>query len=160
MPSHAASPVGDSPKMIDMNCKSHHLALLLGMIDKTGQQPSDWNQLTRILEIGERYQFKHVADLVRHRAGVFVNASNAEDILKFAGSHDFPDLAQTAIVGFGRHVLMRDVDYDEVHFSLFRGVPGRYGAAFIVAMAKHKKVRGLSDVTRWQRISAAFDVSG
>lgn len=55
---------------------------------------------------------------------------------------------------------MRDVDYDQVCFSLFDSVPGKYGAAFIVAMARHKTVRGLSDVTRWQRISAAFDVSG
>jgi hypothetical protein len=159
MPTHSASPVGDSPKMIHMDCTSIDFGPLLTVIDKGANYSPNWNQIIRILDIGKRYQFKHVPDLVRYHVTRCLGGHNAKAIFQFAGSNEYPDLARAAIAEFGGDSSIKDQNFDEITLSICDGIPGRYGAALLVAMSKYTYSRNTYEPNRWQKISGAFDLT-
>jgi hypothetical protein len=160
MPSALASPADEGSKAVHMDCASSDLALILKLIDKAHCGYPNWDQLARIITPGERYQFKHMPDLVRLPAShcLSYNASAAVSIFQFAGSNGFRDLARLAIASFWKITHLINREYDEIPDYVCDGIPGRYGAALIVAVADHPRVKGLVPQARWERISASFIV--
>lgn len=159
MPSPSESPASNAARIVPLDCTSYDLALLLRLIENGGDRSYQWSELTRVLAVGARYQFQHIASFVRQPASHRIDGGNVKEIFNFAGSHGFHDLAKLAIAGFVNSSSMWNAEYDDLPLSLFKGIPGEYGAALIRAMAKHQPVAGLTEVVRWQRISGAFDVT-
>jgi hypothetical protein len=143
-----------------MDCASSDLALVLKLIDKTDCEQSCWSELARVIVLGERYQFKHMPDLIRHPASLCIDNISAIPIFQFAASNRFHDLAKLAIAGFAGVFPFYTVDYDGIPLSSCEGIPGKYGAALVIAVAKNPRSTGLTPKVRWERISAAFDVLG
>ena len=143
-----------------MDCASVDFALMLKLIDKTDCGYPTWDQLARIITLGERYQFKHMPDLIRLPAihCVSHNAGAAVSIFQFAGSNGFRDLARLAIAWFWKIPRLVSIEYDDMPDYVCHNVPGTYGAALIVAVADHPRVKGMVPHTRWEAISASFNV--
>jgi hypothetical protein len=114
MPSPQDSPAGESHSVINLDCKADDLALVLNLIDKSDCGNSDWAQLEIALQIGERYQFKHLPDLVRLRASHCISGSTAVDIFQFAGLNGFHDLARLAIASFWKDCNLIIKEYDTI----------------------------------------------
>jgi len=157
MPSSSASPAGEGPKVVHMDCSSTDLALILRLVDKLDCGSPSWTSLAQALKTGERYQFRHIAGLVRHRASHCVCGENAIAIYQFAGLNDYPDLAKLAVASFHRSSVSH-MDHNDIPLSVCDNVPGKYGAALILAMVKHQHSSGLEEKVRWERISGAFNV--
>ena len=158
MPTPEDSPAGESHSLINLDCDANDLALVLNLIDKSNCGNPQWAQLQIALEIGERYQFKHLPDLVRLRASHCITGSTAVDIFQFAGLNGFHDLARLAIASFWKNSHLIVKDYDTIPQYVCDNIPGRYGAALIVAVAKHPRVKGCDPQDRWERIGGSFNV--
>ena len=159
MLSHPHESVMHGEKLVNLECDSTHLALLLTLINKTRKdEPYTWQELCEVLAIGKRYHFIHIPDLVHQPAGQCLNGKNASAIFQFAGAHGFPDLAKYAIVRFAdsrfTYYEPKDVPlsfHDEIH--------PRYAAALVIAMAQYPVTPTMSAQDRWQNISGASKVS-
>lgn len=158
MPSPTDIPAGDGAIVVNLDCDSDDLALMLDLIDKFDCGNPTWTQLAGVLKVGERYHFKHMPDLVRLRASHCITGSTAVDIFRFAGSNGFHDLARLAIASFWKDQNLIIKDFDNIPGFVCDDVPGRYGAALIVAVAEHPRMKGLTPQVRWERISASFNV--
>jgi len=152
----------DGEKLVDLECDSTDFALVLTLINKTGEEePYTWEELSDALAIGKRYHFVHIPDLVHQPASQCLNGKNASAIFRFAGSHGFPDLAKYAIAKFADGSCgFRRYNPQDIPLSFYDKVSPRYVAALVIAMSQYPAGGGLDRHIRWQNISAAFNVSG
>lgn len=157
MPSHSASPVGESAKLVHLDCASSDLDLILKLIDKVDCGTLAWTRLAHILQIGERYQFKHIPDLVRQRASDCIRELTAVEIFQFAAVNDYRDLAKLAIIGFAKVNGTYAQTYDKIPLSMLDRVPARYAVSLVVAMAKNPDSIFPTYALRWEQISNAFN---
>ena len=158
MPSPQDSPAGESHSVINLDSQADDLALVFNLIDKSDSGNSHWAHLEIALQIGERYQFKHLPDLVPLRASHCITGSTAVEIFQFASLNGFHDLARLAVASFWKDCNLIIKDYDTLPPYVCDNVSGRYGVALIVAMAKHPRVKGLVPQERWERIGGCFNV--
>jgi hypothetical protein len=79
-------------------------------------------------------------------------------IFQFAGSNGLRDLARLAIASFWKIPHLINREYDDMPDYVCENIPGKYGAALIVAVADHPRVKGLTPQVRWEGISASFNV--
>jgi hypothetical protein len=159
MPPHTDGIVGDGSKDIHLDCPSNDFALLLGLITRSRDADSyHWRELDIIINIGRRFHFVHIPDLVRHPASHCITVLNAATVFKFASHHQFFDLAKIAIARFAYQ--FPGYDYADMPLDVCDDIPGRYAAALIRAIAANPYVEEEDVDLRWGRISAAFDVIG
>lgn len=144
--------------MVHMDCTSTELAFILKLIDKADYGCPHWDQLCSAITLGERYRFIHMADLVRLPASQCITGGTAVSIFQFAGSNGFHDLARLAIASFWKNQQLVIKEYDNMPDYVCDEVPGKYGAALIVAVADHPRMKGLSPQVRWEGISGSFHV--
>jgi hypothetical protein len=156
MPSCVDSPTTENVNLIHLDCDSGDLALLLKYSDKLYSGAPSWERLMRVVELGERYQFKHISDMVRSRAIVYTSEPTIIPLFQFAAKTNYLDLARYAIAAMAGATAICRKDADAVPIWVYEYVPCRYGVALILAIAKHKEQRNVPDDVRWNRISADF----
>jgi len=101
MPPHSDDAVSNSEKLVHLDYDSTEFDVLLALINKTRKPTSyGWTELSILLEIGGRYHFTHIPDLVHQPASYCLNGGNATDIYQFASINGSPDLARYSIVKF------------------------------------------------------------
>ena len=120
MPSPSESPASNAARIVHLDCTSDDLALLLGLIENGGDRSDQWSELTRVLAVGARYQFQHIANFVRQPASHRIDGGNVKEIFNFAGSNGFHDLAKLAIAGFVNSSSMWNAEYDDLPLTLQR----------------------------------------
>jgi hypothetical protein len=157
MPSCVESPSTDNVNLIHLDCDSGDFALLLKYSDKLNSGAPSWERLMRVVELGERYQFKHIADMARRRALCHIDATSVIPLFQFAAKNDYLDLAKYAIAAMAKVSTINAKDFDAIPVWVYECVPCKYGVALILAIAKHKEtIASFED--RWKRISAEFNL--
>jgi len=158
MPPHSDPACINSAKANHLECASPDFVLLLELIGKSRDRESyTWSQLSRIVQIGERYHFLHVNTLVHQPASRCIDSTNATGIFQFAAANEFPDLARLAIANFSSSSL-NNRDYHDIALTVFDKMAPRYAAALVIAMVPHKWTSQERNKSRWELISAGFKV--
>lgn len=146
-------------KLVNLECDSEDFALLLALINKTPEDDSDtWEDLSSVLQVGKRYHFIHIPDLVRRAASNCLDGTNATAIFQFAAARGYPDLAKYAIVKFAESKF-NNHEPKNVPLYFYDKIAPRYAAALVDAMSQYPLNRNSDRHKRWQNISLAFKVS-
>ena len=156
MPSSVDSPSAETTNLVHLDCDSEDLALVLKCCDKIDCEAPSWEHLMRAFELGERYQFKHISDLVRSRAIGYIDEPTVVPLFQFAAKNDYLDLAKHAIAAMSKVIGIRRKDFNEIPEWVYGCVPSKYGVALILSIERHRETRSLPDDVRWRRISAEF----
>jgi hypothetical protein len=158
MPSCADSPSTEHANLVHLDCDSEDLALVIKCCDNIPSAAPSWDRLRRAVELGERYQFKHIATMIRSRAIGSTDETTVVPLFQFAAKHDYLDLAKHAIAAMAKVVDIRRKDFNQIPLSVYGCVPCRYGVALVVAIEKHRENISVPDDVRWKRISAEFEL--
>jgi hypothetical protein len=163
MPEHSSELSGQSEKVVHLDIDSERFAKLLRFLNDGPEARAglDWPSLEAIVETSDRYKFDIVPELVA-RGAVSVLRDNRHtfseplSIFRFAAENDFYDLAKFAISFCYATELQDTAHLSQVNCQWFDGVPGRYVAALLCAMATSGDG---DDCWDWQLISAKFSVN-
>ena len=158
MPASVDSPSAETTSLVHLDCDSEDLALVLKCCDKIDCEAPSWDHLMRAFELGERYQFKHISDLVRSRAIGYIDEPTVVPLFQFAAKNDYLDLAKHAIAAMSKVIALRRKDFNEIPLSIYECLPCRYGVALILSIEKHRDSGSVPDEVRWKKISAEFNL--
>jgi len=156
MPSVVDSPAIGSANLVHLDCEHEDLALVLKWCDKTDSGKISWNQLMRAYHLGERFQFKHIADMVRIRAVGYADDATIIPLFQFAARNDYLDLAKNAVAAMARAPAIQARNHDAVPVWVYKTSPSMYAVALISAIAMHDHSHQVPYSLRWNRISADF----
>ena len=110
----------------------------------------------RAYHLGERFQFKHIPDMVRIRAVGYTDEATIIPLFQFAARNDYLDLAKNAVAAMARADAVRYRNHDAIPVWVYENIPSRYAVALILAIGKHNDNSNVSDQVRWNKISADF----
>jgi hypothetical protein len=154
MPENSKELCGDSQTVVHLEARSWAMAGLLSFLKTRVSQ--DWDRLLAATDLGARYQFDMLDDLVtgfamRELAGDGIKDSF--EIFIFAAKQRLPNLAQNAIKCF-EHTRIGSGEVDHIYSSEFQDIPGEYTAALFIAMMRCPL--GHSGSRNWLAVADAF----
>jgi hypothetical protein len=122
------------------------------------RESKDWARLLAATDIGARYQFDMLPDLVTGFAMRRLEGDGMEDsfeIFIFAAKQRLPNLAQNAIQCCV-HTRIGSREVDHFYSFAFKDIPGDYTAALFIAMMRCPKCP--SGSRNWLAVANAFRI--
>jgi hypothetical protein len=158
MPAHSKEVSGDSEKVVAVDASSDDFSLLLSIINiETTAKYAKWSQLENVIELGSRYKFLRLPELIRYHVRQNITGGCAWEIFVFASNNDFADLAKLAITNLANSNFFRGKQAKDIKAATFRGVPGAYASAFVNALNDNPCQKGWNHDNRWACIAKDFD---
>lgn len=177
MPPHDSEVVGNSQKLIHLDCDLDDFYYVIGLISKQKyHEHFAWSELAAFVKIGEDYQFTHLPEMVLPWACRLMSteypvgnenyiggrdeykiALELWGIMVFASNHDFIDLVKLVIASLHR-CTFKSYDVRNIYSSYLEELPIKYAIAFLKAMSKYPIEDVPDPKSRWSKISGSFRV--
>jgi len=156
MPEHDDKLCGDSAGQITFDAKPDDLALLLELIVQRQISSSPtWNNLERVMTLGERYQFFHVPSLVLIQTTVSTPKGDSWNMFQTASKLRLVKLGKEAIRGFQQSSDSRFWNTTRLTRNMMQDVPGDWVIALIRAM----EASPMGSMTDWDAAARAFRIA-
>lgn len=133
--------------------------LLDAVTYSTRPLPKTWSDVQRVLDLGTRYQFDPLPQIIAPRIDP---ARFAGDdpwfIFRFASRYRFTALARDAVAHLGGSWNWDRVTFDGLAVSLFSAIPAEYAVALVKALGRRhiQDSRDKTGVTDWVRVAQHF----
>jgi hypothetical protein len=148
----------DGERRIWLDCKAGTFDSLIRILTKDStHEPYNWVSLRKIADLGERFQFFHIANLIRPHVYSCIDGKSAWDIIVFASQNKFHDLLKLAIVALHRHEWYQR-NQDSMPIRFLEQLPRDYAIAFVAAVSRHRDDGFDNTEDRWRKISESFEV--